>query len=218
MKSIAAAMLFGNSGGGGINVIDNLTSTSSTDALSAKQGKVLKDSLDTTFKVSDSEVSAWGGRETIPIYDTYGSQKRKMTIDTLVAGLENMFSRKSHSHNISDVTNLQDSLDDLDRRLTDNQTGNLTTTCTISSPTRIIKNNKMVDLSIQLVADTEYHALDVFAILPQGFRPPNNIIVPCCVQSNWLLAHIYSDGTIIVLNDTIHAHAAIYIKTCYIID
>lgn len=65
LKPIFITFSGGSGGGSSINVIDNLTSTSATDALSANQGKVLKDLI-------DSLPSGGGGveRKIINVTDT----------------------------------------------------------------------------------------------------------------------------------------------------
>lgn len=60
-------------GGSSITVVDNLNSTSSTDALSAKQGKLLKDGLDTKEDASKLGGFEFRTNEGTPQYRTSSS-------------------------------------------------------------------------------------------------------------------------------------------------
>lgn len=53
-----------------INVVDNLNSTSATDALSAKQGKVLNDNMFDLSRISKTSIAA-GTSETISVTNTH---------------------------------------------------------------------------------------------------------------------------------------------------
>ena len=86
-----------------LSVIDNLTSTSTTDALSANQGRILKDLIDNFSGGTASSVS-WNNVTNKPttiagygITDAY----TKSEIDTALAGKSNT----GHTHTFASITN-----------------------------------------------------------------------------------------------------------------
>ena len=93
----------GNIGTGtSIDVVDNLTTNDSTKALSAKQGKVLKDSM----PIAEDSINniKMNGTKNAGSLNTYARADHIHPSDTNKAD-------SSHLHNISDVSNLQTTLD-----------------------------------------------------------------------------------------------------------
>lgn len=67
-----------------VDVIDGLTSTSTTDALSANQGRMLNDELSNAYKISDLASTSIADTDYIPV-STSGGSKKKSTWSNLKA-------------------------------------------------------------------------------------------------------------------------------------
>lgn len=92
------------SGGTKIEVIDNLQSTSSTAALSAKQGKILSD------LISDKTVS-WDTLQGKPTTFAPSAHSHAISAVTGLQGLLDSKAASSHTHSIANISNLQSQLD-----------------------------------------------------------------------------------------------------------
>lgn len=91
-------------GGGSIEVVDNLQSTSSTAALSAKQGKILSD------LISDKTVS-WDTLQGKPTTFAPSAHSHAISAVTGLQGLLDSKAASSHTHSIANISNLQSQLD-----------------------------------------------------------------------------------------------------------
>ena len=100
----------GSGSGSGIatEVIDNLTSTSASAALSANQGRVLNSLISNTY--TKSQVDTLIGNVDFSNYYTKAQTDTKLSTKSDTGHTHN-YAPASHSHAISAITNLQSSLD-----------------------------------------------------------------------------------------------------------
>jgi len=139
----------GTGGTASIQVIDNLESTSSTAALSARQGKILSE------LIADKTVT-WDTLQNKP--STFNPSAHNHTI-TEITGLQVQLDSKassSHTHTIANISNLQAELNSKassshlhdDRYYTETEVNNLLATKASSSHTHTIAN--ITNLQIEL--------------------------------------------------------------------
>lgn len=105
LKEILDNIEVGSGGTASIEVIDSLDSVSSTDALSARQGKILSDLI-----ADKSSVSSWNDIKDKPT--TFPPSTHNHTV-TEITGLQSQLDSKaasSHSHVISGITGLSTEL------------------------------------------------------------------------------------------------------------
>ncbi len=91
-------------GGGSVEVIDNLESTSSTAALSAKQGKILSD------LIADKTVT-WDTLQNKPSSFTPSAHSHAISNITGLQGQLDSKASSAHTHSIANISNLQSQLD-----------------------------------------------------------------------------------------------------------
>ena len=125
----------GNAGGGSIEVVDTLTSTSKTSALSANQGRVLNGLIANTYTKSQVDTLIQTNTPDVDLTDYYTKSQvnellengitgvdfsnyyNKSQIDTKFGGYSvtshthSNYSVTGHGHSISDITSLQSTLD-----------------------------------------------------------------------------------------------------------
>lgn len=70
-------------------IVDNLTSTYTNKALSAKQGKVLKDAVDAKYTAANATTAAAGlVKQSAVVADAAGEAPTKAEFDALIAALK----------------------------------------------------------------------------------------------------------------------------------
>ena len=95
-----------------VALVDNLLSNSTVEALTANQGRVLKEELDTAVTSLTNNVNASLDTMNLSLSTTVDTLTNR--VDNVVSEIDTALSSKAnttHSHTISDVTNLQTSLD-----------------------------------------------------------------------------------------------------------
>ena len=112
ISALGAGSGSGSGGGGTTEVIDNLTSTSSTAALSANQGRILNNAINNTYTKTQVDTLLSNLDVDVDLTDYF----TKSEINTKLAGKSDTshthsnYSTTSHTHAISAITNLQSTL------------------------------------------------------------------------------------------------------------
>lgn len=220
------------------DIIDNLTSTSTTSALSANQGKVLKDYITT-------KTTAWKDAPVgVPGYYKYETSATS-TYDIPSGYCIVQVIKQSASRGVAFAIRWNNGGDQMWINRLHDDTGNnnwagwveiLTaksaTSTTFGTSTytshntalgnRIIKQGNKVDVSITLIADSGYTYPSSTAIMsvPTGYRPSSNIKVPAMFKGSddkWYAyeAWINSNGN--VGQDWSSSCKGIYISASYLI-
>ena len=97
-----------DSSSGAITIVDNLTSTAKTAALSANQGRVLKNLID-NIDVGDIDLSDYS--KTSHTHSNYALSNHSHSNYSVTSHTHTQYASSSHTHSISNITNLQSALD-----------------------------------------------------------------------------------------------------------